>query len=118
MASQTPPIISAVTLHELDEGRSAVMVDKEIALAMRDLKERGLKIEGGDGKPRVVKINLVLQEGEHENEVTAKVEVGHKYPGKSTAKHVAKLRKHKGEDVAQFQPLSPDDPDQPGLPLE
>src|SRR5437870_12166027 len=102
--SDNRPLIAAASLHELDAGRAAVLIDEEIALAMRDLKERGLKYAGGDGKPRQVKVVLVLREGEHDGEIEARIEVGHKYPGKATAAHKAKLRKHKGQDVAQFQP--------------
>jgi hypothetical protein len=102
-------LLSLESLGDLSLGQSGAVIDKAIRQTVADLDDRG-----DDGQPRKVNIQIVFKKLDS-GTVTTKVEVEAKLPKYKTITTIAEIKSKGGEPKLQFQPHSPERPDQPSF---
>lgn len=101
-------LITLETLNQLDSGRAGAIVNATIRQALADLDDRA----ADDEKPRKVVITLTLNRLDS-GALAAHLESAWKAPAYKTAGTIANLKRDDaGRVTAEFQPMSPDNPNQ------
>jgi hypothetical protein len=99
------------SLGEIDAGAARAIIDREIAVAVNDLDDRG-----EDGQPRKVAIQLTLKKSKG-GYVEAHVDAQAKLPPRRTAPTIGVLAQDGRSVGLMFQESNPDNPDQPTFPM-
>lgn len=99
------------SLGDLDGGIFRLLADCEIDAMLKDLDDRGDAVNNGDGKPRVLKIEVevIIDRGIYI--ITPRVQA--KLPPRVSGSTAAKMRmRAKGQPELLFQATNPDNADQ------
>lgn len=99
---------------ELDHGVSKGVINETIRQAYRDTIDRG-----SDGKTRKAVITISMTQSKDKDYVAIHVDGKVSMPTQKTGGTLAKVAANSnGEQVLQFEPLAPDNPDQGTLDFE
>lgn len=105
--------LTAANLGELAGGESRAVIDAALRAAVQDTEDRG-----EDGKPRKVNITLTMLK-KKSGVVEVGVECKTTIPTYRTSETLARVKiAGVNKFELEFQPLSPDHPDQNALPFE
>jgi len=102
-------LLSLESLGDLSLGQSGAIIDKAILQAVADLDDRG-----EDGAVRKVNIQIAMKRLEN-GMVQTHVEAEAKLPKYRTLTTIAEVKSKGGSPKIQFQPHSPERPDQPSF---
>lgn len=103
-------VLTCEEIGKLHNGVAGEIIDREIALAVSDLCDRGDE----DKSPREVTIKLSMVM--HEGLVVVKVAAKAKLPERVSGATVAQIGHNKGQSLLWFQDGNPERPDQPTFP--
>lgn len=103
-------VLTCEEIGKLHNGVAGEIIDREIALAVADLADRGDE----DKTPREVTIKLSM--AMHEGLVVVKVAAKAKLPERVSGATVAQIGHNKGQSLLWFQDGNAERPDQPTFP--
>lgn len=98
--------LSLESLGEVGDGGAKLIIDNEIAVAVRDTDDRG-----EDGKPRKVVIEVTLEK-QDSGLVEVSVFAQAKLPPRRTHATVTRPKNREGKVALMFSQFAQDDPDQ------